>query len=387
MGLTFAHDNFFHTIRLQFNRSRSDIRNLYAGVTTSPAMRASGASRPTRSIGACRRCRSPRSAAPPGHHAVRNRLVSHDRPQLLGGDDTRIATRSEAEAISDSLRPTACSIATPTAAHVHRDLHGSVALTPAGTGLDFADFLLGLPQAATLQLRRRPPSAYRERTMDRLLPGRLAAEEHLTLNLGVRYQYFAPYTELANRLVTLDANQDFTEAVPVESGGTGPFTGEFPASLVMPDRNNIAPRLGLAWKPSEKWTLRAGYGVKLLASRARICPIAQQLAARSRRSRQRRRCLARPRSHPPCHRLHRGAAARDAEHVRDRPAFRLGYVHIWNVDVQREVSRTLVVGASYTGRAAAISMSSARRIARALSGPIDSRRCRRSSGNHRRAIR
>ena len=33
MGLTFAHDNFFHTIRLQFNRSRSDIRNLYAGVT------------------------------------------------------------------------------------------------------------------------------------------------------------------------------------------------------------------------------------------------------------------------------------------------------------------------------------------------------------------
>jgi hypothetical protein len=104
---------------------------------------------------------------------------------------------------------------------------------------------------------------------------------------------FAPYTELSNRLVTLDVNQDFTQAVPVESGGTGPFTGEFPASLVTPDRNNVAPRLGLAWKPTEKWTLRAGYGVNFVVGRISADSATTGVAAAV--LRRRRRCLARPR--------------------------------------------------------------------------------------------
>ena len=29
--------------------------------------------------------------------------------------------------------------------------------------------------------------------------------------------------------------------------------------------------------------------------------------------------------------------------------YRIGYVHLWNVDVQRELSRTLSAGVSYTG--------------------------------------
>ena len=33
VALSFAHANYFHSIRLQFNRSRTDVRNLYAGTT------------------------------------------------------------------------------------------------------------------------------------------------------------------------------------------------------------------------------------------------------------------------------------------------------------------------------------------------------------------
>jgi len=31
-------------------------------------------------------------------------------------------------------------------------------------------------------------------------------------------------------------------------------------TLVKPDKNNFAPRIGIAWRPSEKWVVRSGYG-------------------------------------------------------------------------------------------------------------------------------
>ncbi len=42
----------------------------------------------------------------------------------------------------------------------------------------------------------------------RVLPG-------LTLNFGLRYEYFSPYVEKNNRLVNLDHNADFTVVAPV----------------------------------------------------------------------------------------------------------------------------------------------------------------------------
>jgi hypothetical protein len=46
------------------------------------------------------------------------------------------------------------------------------------------------------------------------------------------------------------------------AGGTGPYTGQFPAALINPDKNNFSPRLGIAWKPTarSKFTFRTGYG-------------------------------------------------------------------------------------------------------------------------------
>ena len=84
---------------------------------------------------------------------------------------------------------------------------------------------------------------------------------NLTLNLGLRYEYNGPYTEAKNQIVNLDVAPGFTAAVPVEPGQVGPFFGVFPASLIQPDRNNFAPRLGLAWKPMKQTVVRAGYGI------------------------------------------------------------------------------------------------------------------------------
>ena len=58
--------------------------------------------------------------------------------------------------------------------------------------------------------------------------------------------------------------------------GQGPYSGSLPASLVRPDRNNFAPRLGFAWKPFSKTVVRGGYGINY--NTGAYQGIAQQLA-------------------------------------------------------------------------------------------------------------
>src|SRR5206468_2732636 len=85
---------------------------------------------------------------------------------------------------------------------------------------------------------------------------------NITFNLGLRYDYASPYTEANNRIVNLDAAAGFTAVVPVLPGAAGTLSGiNFPNSLVKPDRNNVAPRVGIAWRAIKGTVIRAGYGV------------------------------------------------------------------------------------------------------------------------------
>src|ERR1700719_1553766 len=56
----------------------------------------------------------------------------------------------------------------------------------------------------------------------------------------------------------------------------GPYSGSLPASLLRPDRNNFAPRIGFAWKPFSKTVVRGGYGINY--NTGAYQGIAQQLA-------------------------------------------------------------------------------------------------------------
>lgn len=129
-----------------------------------------------------------------------------------------------------------------------------------GGGVDFADFLLGLSQQATVQygpgdvrLRGRSLSAYLQDDWRRT--------STLTFNLGLRYELLRPFTERNGQMVNLDAAPDFTAVAPVVSGGTGPYSGDFPTGLVRPDINNIAPRVGFAWRAKPGTIVRGGYGI------------------------------------------------------------------------------------------------------------------------------
>ncbi|MGH9600344.1 MAG: carboxypeptidase regulatory-like domain-containing protein, partial [Terracidiphilus sp.] len=129
----------------------------------------------------------------------------------------------------------------------------------AATGSPVADFLLGNPVSTTINssltkayLRDNTTDAY---AMDdwRVLP-------YLTLDYGVRYEYYAPYTEKYGHLADVATNPDegFTSQTAVESGAPG-----LPASLVFPFHYAFAPRMGLALRvPKLKETVvRAGFGM------------------------------------------------------------------------------------------------------------------------------
>jgi len=139
-----------------------------------------------------------------------------------------------------------------------------------GTGNDFADFLLGLPYSTSRRYVDPASNPYgnslylRTHAWNLYLMDNWRYGANLTLNIGLRYEYTSPTYELHNLLVSLDAAPGFASVAQVFPNQTGSLSGRhFSRSLVNPDRNNLAPRIGIAWKPSNRsrFVIRAGYGI------------------------------------------------------------------------------------------------------------------------------
>src|SRR6185436_7303416 len=101
----------------------------------------------------------------------------------------------------------------------------------------------------------------RQRSIDAYIEDNWQKSAKLTLSLGLRYELALPYVETSGQMSNLDVTPDFTAAVPVVSGGTGPFTGAFPTGLLNTDINNLAPRVGFAFRPKAGNIIRGGYGI------------------------------------------------------------------------------------------------------------------------------
>ena len=79
------------------------------------------------------------------------------------------------------------------------------------------------------------------------------ARPDLTISAGLRYEYNSPPVDAFNRANVYDAA---TQSL-VQVG-----TGGIPRGGYLPDTNNWAPRIGLAWRPGQGRTVvRAGYGI------------------------------------------------------------------------------------------------------------------------------
>jgi hypothetical protein len=120
-----------------------------------------------------------------------------------------------------------------------------------GTGGDgLADALLGLPLTSTIntqvevQNRQYVPSAF--------VQDDYKVSHTLTLNLGLRYDYFSPIVAKHNQ----QANFDYQTGQLVVAGQNGNSRG-----LTTPDHLNFAPRVGFAKTFANNTVLSGAYGI------------------------------------------------------------------------------------------------------------------------------
>ena len=116
------------------------------------------------------------------------------------------------------------------------------------TGDALADFLLGYAQSTQ---RNGLAQAYlRQNSYGSYLQDEWRPVTNLTLTLGLRYEYTSPYTEARNNLLNLDYSHlpQAPTLLHVSQAGR-------------PNRLNFSPRVGLAWRLSNAFVFRAGYGI------------------------------------------------------------------------------------------------------------------------------
>ena len=132
---------------------------------------------------------------------------------------------------------------------------GRLTFSPFGqiTGISLADLLLGFPLLTSVA-RVDNPQQLRTQSYNAFFNDAIRLTRRFTLNAGLRYEFNSPPVDADDRANVYDV---VTRSL-VGVGTNGVPRGGFNA-----DKNNFAPRVGIAWTigDDEKTVIRAGYGI------------------------------------------------------------------------------------------------------------------------------
>ncbi len=125
--------------------------------------------------------------------------------------------------------------------------NGNFVFSGTETGVDFADFLIGVP------------SQYNQSQLDAFYPrnkylGLYAqdswrARPNLTFNYGLRWDRIAPWTEKYNQISTFVPGAQSQVFPGAPAGILYPGDPDIPGTLAPTEDSSFAPRIGLAWSP------------------------------------------------------------------------------------------------------------------------------------------
>ncbi|HYM26473.1 MAG TPA: TonB-dependent receptor [Vicinamibacterales bacterium] len=336
VNYSFTKGGLTHSVRFDFNRQQSHTQNLFAGAQNfAGAAGLLGVSPDPFDWGAPNLSfssfQSIRDVTP---SLVTNRTIS------VGDTITRVLSQHTIRFGGDYRSIHADS-------RTDANARGSYVFTGLYSGSDFGDFLLGEPQQASVQFGP-GPEQFRSTASDLFVQDDWRPSSKVTVNLGLRYEYYSPVAEASNRLVTLDVTPAFTAATPVIAGGTGPFNGAFANTIVNPFRTGFAPRTGVAWRVSQTNVLRFGYSINYNSSVYQS--IATQLAGQPPFAQA--ATVTSGLGAPPLNfqnALANLPVGQTTNTYAVDPNYRLPWVQIWNADWQHDITRTIQLGLGYTG--------------------------------------
>ena len=136
-------------------------------------------------------------------------------------------------------------------------IRGNYGFNSQYTGQGVTDLLMGLPNHAELE-NLDIARIYRN-GWNWFVGDSWRAQQKLTINYGVRYEYSSPLFERDNHETNFDPNlnggQGGLSTVPAHASGT------LQRTTVHPVKNNFAPRVGFAYSVVPKLVMRGGFGL------------------------------------------------------------------------------------------------------------------------------
>jgi hypothetical protein len=226
---------------------------------------------------------------------------------------------------------------------------GAFTFTGAASGNDFADFLLGSPDTASIAFGN-ADKYFRESVYDAYFVDDWRVNPDFTVNAGLRWEYGAPVTERYDRLANLDIMPFFAQAAPVAATNPiGPLTRtHYASSLLRPDKNGFEPRVAISWRPISGSSLivRSGYGIyrdtsvyqNIAVQMSQQPPFSKTLSAQNSAAQPLTLATgfeAMPLSTPNTYAID--------------PDFRVGYAHISQLSLQRDLPGALQMTATFQG--------------------------------------
>ena len=140
---------------------------------------------------------------------------------------------------------------------------GPNAVASTGSGVGLASFLVGTGSGNTGS--GGPNQFLSSKYWGVFFQDDWRATPRLTLNLGIRYDYNAPWLERFNRFTDWSSTATSplqVAGLPTLTGGLEfPGVGGVPRSEFNPFRKEIVPRLGFAYSATQHTTVRGGYGI------------------------------------------------------------------------------------------------------------------------------
>jgi outer membrane receptor protein involved in Fe transport len=208
-----------------------------------------------------------------------------------------------------------------------------------------ADLLLGVPSTYNVQTQ-----PYAQRFLYKHLgfyfQDDLRLSPNLTLNAGIRWEYFGRPIDRYDRIASFDLSGGGRQLFPGRDGT--------PRALANQDYNNFGPRVGLAWRPmgNDRTSVRAAYGL-FYTPEIVVSYRAQgfqdpfgQLFNRTVRPADPTRPL-------PAFTVDNPLADASQQVFNTRNGmdrnFRDGYVQQWNLTIQRLLGKDLLIEAAYHG--------------------------------------